>query len=234
MLFFKSLIFWVIFLISILLLSPALIFLRIFSYSLALSIAKIWAFIIIKSLKIFCSLEYKIIGKKNLNFSDNIVFSKHQSTWETIFFILLIPKPVFVVKKELMFIPLFGWCLYLLGNIGIDRNSGRKAIKKMMLDGNNLIKKGRTIIVFPEGTRVSCKSKTVIKKGGLLMTKSMNLGVVPITHDAGKYWPKHSFIKYPGTIKMIIGKPIPSQTVSSRDFKNQIEKWMDKAILIDS
>ena len=234
MLFFKSLIFWIIFLISILLLSPVLIFLRIFSYSLALSIAKIWAFIIIKSLKFFCSLEYKIIGKKNLNFSDNIIFSKHQSTWETIFFILLIPKPVFVVKKELMFIPLFGWCLYLLGNIGIDRNSGHKAIKKMILDGNNLIKKGHTIIVFPEGTRVSCKSKTVIKKGGLLMTKSMNLGVVPITHDAGKYWPKHSFIKYPGTIKMIIGKPIPSQTVSSRDFKNQIEKWMDKAILIDS
>lgn len=234
MLFFKSLIFWIIFLISILLLSPVLIFLRIFSYSLALSIAKIWAFIIMKSLKFFCNLEYTIIGKKNLNFSGNIIFSKHQSTWETIFFILLIPKPVFVVKKELMFIPLFGWCLYLLGNIGIDRNSGHKAIKKMILDGNNLIKKGHTIIVFPEGTRVSCKSKTVIKKGGLLMTKSMNLGVVPITHDAGKYWPKHSFIKYPGTIKMIIGKPIPSQTVSSRDFKNQIEKWMDKAILIDS
>ena len=234
MLFFKSLIFWIIFLISILLLSPVLIFLRIFSYSLALSIAKVWASIIIKSLKFFCNLEYKITGKKNLNFSDNIVFSKHQSTWETIFFILLIPKPVFVVKKELMFIPLFGWCLYLLGNIGIDRNSGRKAIKKMMLDGNNLIKKGHTIIVFPEGTRVSCKSKTVIKKGGLLMTKSMNLGVIPITHNAGKYWPKHSFIKYPGTIKMIIGKPIPSQVVSSHDFKNQIEKWMDKAILIDS
>ena len=234
MLFFKSLIFWIIFLISILLLSPVLIFLRIFSYSLALSIAKIWAFIIMKSLKCFWNLEYTIIGKKNLNFSGNIIFSKHQSTWETIFFILLIPKPVFVVKKELMFIPLFGWCLYLLGNIGIDRNSGHKAIKKMILDGNNLIKKGHTIIVFPEGTRVSCKSKTVIKKGGLLMTKSMNLGVVPITHDAGKYWPKHSFIKYPGTIKMIIGKPIPSQTVSSRDFKNQIEKWMDKAILIDS
>ena len=234
MLFLKSLIFWIIFLISILLLSPVLIFLRIFSYSLALSIAKIWAFIIMKSLKFFCNLEYRIIGKKNLNFSGNIIFSKHQSTWETIFFILLIPKPVFVVKKELMFIPLFGWCLYLLGNIGIDRNSGHKAIKKMILDGNNLIKKGHTVIVFPEGTRVSCKSKTVIKKGGLLMTKSMNLGVVPITHDAGKYWPKHSFIKYPGTIKMIIGKPIPSQTVSSRDFKNQIEKWMDKAILIDS
>jgi 1-acyl-sn-glycerol-3-phosphate acyltransferase len=233
MLFLKSLIFWLIFLISILLLSPILIFLRIFSYSLALSIAKVWAFIIIKSLKIFCNLKYKIIGKKNLNLSDKIVFSKHQSTWETIFFILLIPKPVFVVKKELMFIPLFGWCLYLLGNIGIDRNSGRKAIKKMILNGNNLIKKGHTIIIFPEGTRVPYKFKTVIKKGGLLMTRSMNLGILPVTHDAGKYWPKHSFIKYPGTIKMIIGKPIPSHVISSHDFKNRIEKWMDKAFLTD-
>ena len=99
--------------------------------------------------------------------------SKHQSTLETILFLLIIPNPIFIVKKELMYIPFFGWCLYLLNNISIDRSSGRSAFEKMVTQTKKITEKGHTVILFPEGTRVPVENKTKLKQGGILMIKSL-------------------------------------------------------------
>ena len=126
-----------------------------------------------------------------------------------------------------MYIPFFGWCLYLLNNISIDRSSGRLAFEKMVIQTKKIIEKGHTVILFPEGTRVAVGNKTKLKQGGVLMIKSLNLPVIPITHNAGKFWPKHGFIKYPGTIQIFIGNPISLENKTLDSFREEIESWMD-------
>ena len=224
-LFVKGIIFWLIFLTSTILLAPVLIVLRIFGYKAAFLIAKFWAFLIIKSLQYICKIKYRIHGE--IKDKKGVIFSKHQSTLETILFLLIVPNPIFIVKKELMYIPFFGWCLYLLNNISIDRSSGRLAFEKMVMQTKKITEKGYTVILFPEGTRVAVGNKTKLKQGGILMIKSLNLPVIPITHNAGKFWPKHGFIKYPGTIQIFIGNPISLENKTLDSFRVEIESWMD-------
>ena len=190
--------------------------------------AKVWAFTVIKTLQYICGIKYEIYG--SLSKKKGIIFSKHQSTWETIFFLLVIPNPIFIVKKELVYVPFFGWCLYLLNNICIDRSAGGLMIKKMISETDQLLSKGFSVILFPEGTRVIVGQKTRLKQGGILMIKSLKLPVLPITHNAGKFWPKHSFIKYPGTIQIFFGEPINLGNKTTDTFKSEIETWMDKKI----
>lgn len=224
----KASIFWLVFIFFTILLTLPLIFLRIFGYKPAFLVAKLWAFIVIKTLQYICGIKYKIYG--NSSIEGTFIFSKHQSTWETIFFLLVIPNPIFIVKRELMYIPFFGWCLYLLKNISIDRASGRSAIKKMILETQKSLEKGFSVILFPEGTRIMSGEKTKIKQGGIVIAKSLKIPIIPITHNAGEFWPKHSFIKYPGTIKILFGKPISIDKKTSEEFKSEIEKWMDQKI----
>lgn len=230
MILFQSILFWLIFILFTIILSPLLIILRPFSYNFALSIAKIWANIIIISARQICGLHYRLAGASNLKNSNSIIFSKHQSAWETIFFLKLIEKPIFIVKRELTYIPLFGWCLYLLNNISINRKSGKTAMKKMITESEELMRKGFRIIIFPQGTRVGFNCKTEIKKGGLVMVKSLNLSIIPIKHNAGKFWGKSSFLINPGIINIVIGSPMVTDNISSGVLKSQIELWMDDLV----
>ncbi len=227
-LFVRASIFWLIFILFTVLLSLPLIILRIFGYKAAFLIAKIWSIIIIKSLKYICGVKYELQG--NLSFKNSLIFSKHQSTWETIFFLLVIPNPVFIVKKELMYIPFFGWCLYLLNNIPIDRASGKSAMRKMIVETKKSIEEGFSVILFPEGTRVKIGETTKIKQGGIILAKSLKIPIIPITHNAGEFWPKHSFIKYPGTIKVLFGEPINIEEKKDEEFKKRMENWMDQKL----
>tara|TARA_B100000686_G_scaffold239790_1_gene248179 strand:+ start:37100 stop:37807 length:708 start_codon:yes stop_codon:yes gene_type:complete len=227
-LFTKALLFWIIFASTTILLSFLLIFCRLFGYMPALYIAKLWAWISIISLKYICGISYKVDGLEKLTKRQNLIFSKHQSTWETIFFLLIIPKPIFIVKRELMYVPFFGWCLFLLKNISIDRENGSSAIKKMITETDKLYNNGFSIIIFPEGTRVAVDAKTEIKQGGIIMSKKLQLPILPVTHNAGLYWPRHSFLKYSGQIHMLIGNLINVSDINAS--KMEIEVWMDKKL----
>ena len=227
-LFIRASIFWLIFIFSTISLSLPLIVLRIFGYKAAFLVAKIWALIVVKTLQYVCGIKYELHG--NFDIKNAFIFSKHQSTWETIFFLLVIPNPIFIVKRELMYIPFFGWCLFLLKNISIDRASGRSAIKKMISETKKSIEQGFSVILFPEGTRVDPGVQTMIKQGGIIMAKSLKIPIVPITHNAGEYWPKHSYAKYPGTIKILFGEPMRIEEKTSEEFKLEIENWMDQKI----
>tara|TARA_Y100000590_G_scaffold160329_1_gene183824 strand:+ start:6274 stop:6981 length:708 start_codon:yes stop_codon:yes gene_type:complete len=224
----KATIFWFIFLFATISLAPILILFRIFSYKLALMVAKFWAYLTIKTLEYICKIKYVLHGE--LKGKTGVIFSKHQSTWETIFFLLIVANPIYIVKKELLYIPFFGWCLYLLNNISIDRSAGRLAVQKMMKKTKEATEKGHTVILFPEGTRVAVSDKTKLKQGGLLMIQSLNLPIIPITHNAGKFWPKHGFKKFPGTIEIFIGDSMKLQDKPLSDFKEEIELWMDSKV----
>lgn len=133
---------------------------------------------------------------------------RHESLWETMFLVTILKNSVFVLKKELVDIPVFGAFLNKLGSISVDRSHGASALLKMAKQVNKTIKSGRSVIIFPEGTRRSPNDDVRIKKGVLMLYKTAKCPVVPIALNSGHFWPKRGFIKYPGTITVKFLKPI--------------------------
>lgn len=197
---FKSFLFWINLVLSVILFGPVAFLFGIVSYKICLLVSKVWCKYNLYFLKIVCSLSYELSGK-TLD-SHKIVISKHQSAWETIFLAAHVSNPIFILKKELLMIPIFGWCLYLLDNISIDRSDGAASLKKIMNSCRHHIENNKTIIIFPEGTRLPYGSKTHIKKGILKILESLKISSLLLHHNAGKYWQKNSYLIKPGVIKV--------------------------------
>ena len=183
---------------SVLLFGPIAFLFGIVSYRICLYISKLWCRYNLFILKNICSLSYETNGP-DIN-THNIVISRHQSAWETIFFAAYIKRPIFILKRELLMIPLFGWCLYLLKNISINRSDGVSSLKKIMKACDEHIDNDRTLIIFPEGTRVNYGKNIEIKKGVLKILDALKLPSIIINHNAGKFWSKDSFLIKPGTV----------------------------------
>lgn len=195
---FKSLVFWVNLILSVLLFGPIAFLFGIVSYNICLHVSKIWCRYNLFILKNVCSLSHEINGP-DIN-SHSIVICRHQSAWETIFLAAFIKCPIFILKKELLMIPLFGWCLYLLKNISINRSKGVSSLKKIMKACGDHIDNNRTLIIFPEGTRVPYGKNIEIKKGVLKILDALQLPAIVINHNAGKFWRKDSLLIKPGNI----------------------------------
>ena len=198
---FRSILFWVNIVFSVLIFGPATFLVGIISYDLCLYLSKKWCRYNLFFLKYICLLSY--------NFDDHeiktskIVISRHQSTWETFFFMAYIDYPIFILKKELLMIPLFGWCLYLLKHISIDRSDGVSSLKKIMKSCDEHIHENRTIIIFPEGTRSVYGTKANLKRGIFKILESFKTKSYIVNHSAGKYW-NNSFLIRPGIIDINI------------------------------
>jgi 1-acyl-sn-glycerol-3-phosphate acyltransferase len=178
-------------------------------------------------LKHLCGLNYEVEGLDNIPDGTAIIFSKHQSTWETMALQLIFPPQTFVVKRELMRIPFFGWGLSVLKPIAIDRGSGRNAIKQIVSQGIDRLKAGIWIVIFPEGTRVRPGQKIRYKLGGAILAAESGYPVVPVAHNSGEFWPKGQFLKRPGTIKLVIGPPIQTQDRKPEEILAEAEDWIE-------
>lgn len=160
----------------------------------------LWARGLIFFLKIICGISYEVRGKENIPDTPVIYASKHQSAWETITFFNIIKNPVFILKKELIFVPFIGQYIIALRSIFIDRSSGAKALKKMLRDSASAIKHGRSIVIFPEGTRTKPGAEPKYHSGVAAIYGSLNVRVVPIALNSGLFWARKSFYKKPGKV----------------------------------
>ena len=185
-----------------------------------------WAKGTITLARLICGLKYEIEGMENLPDGAAIVLSNHQSTWETLVYQKILPPQLWVVKKELLKVPIFGWGLALCEPIAIDRDAGRKAMSQLVEQGKQKLDQGRWIIIFPEGTRAAPDEKLKYRIGGAMLASKVDHPIVPIATNAGEYWPKHSLIKWPGTIKVVIGKPIYANGRSAKEINNEAEAWI--------
>lgn len=170
--------------------------------------AGLWGNIVLNWLAISCNLRYEVIGRENIPTMPCIILSKHQSTWETAFFQAFLTPQVTVLKKELFWIPFFGWALALSNPIGINRGKARAALKQLLDQGTQKLKQGNWVLLFPEGTRVDIGQHKIYQKGGAMLSTHSGFDILPIAHNAGVYWPAHRFVKYPGVIKVVVGKSI--------------------------
>jgi len=228
--FIRSLIFSAGMILSTLIAAFALLLASPFPFVARSRVARAYAAYVIGSLKILCGVDYQVSGRENIPNGAAILFSKHQSTWETYALQLMFPPQVWVLKRELMWVPFFGWGMATLKPISIDRSSGRKAIKQIIEQGKDRLDAGIWVTVFPEGTRVAPGQKKRWGMGGAILAEESRYPVVPVAHNAGEFWAKRVFIKKPGTIQVVIGSVIETQGRKASEINAEAETWMRTAM----
>lgn len=169
-------------------------------------------------------------GLENIPPSPAIYLSKHQSAWETIALQVWTPPAVFVLKRELLHIPFFGWALWGLRMIWIDRSSCKSALEKIVTQGKKRLSEGLSIIIFPEGTRVAPGKMGRFKAGGAHLATRTGATVIPVAHNAGELWPRNAFIKRSGTITVRFGPPIDPKGLSEAELNQRVEIWIRDAM----
>ena len=189
-----------------------------------------WSKITLKVLGFICGLKFEISGQENIPETPCIIFCKHQSTWETMALQLLFTPQVWILKRELLWVPFFGWTLASMKSIAIDRSSGKKALKQVVEQGTQRLKEGNWVVIFPEGTRTRPGDKPNYKIGGALLASKSKYDVLPIAHNAGEFWPKGQYLKKAGTIKMVIGPAIKSSELSSKEINHTAEQWIESTL----
>ncbi len=179
-------------------------------------------------LRIFCNLTYREKGIENLPHGQAIYAVKHQSAWETLFMVHRFDLPVFVLKKELLSLPLFGRFLRTVGMISIDRAGTAKSVKNMLRQAADRRREGRSIVIFPEGTRVAPGEHRQYRPGIAALYTHLDLPVVPIALNSGLYWGKHAFVKKPGTIIVHYLPAIPPG-LNKKEFMAELEQRIETA-----
>ena len=186
-----------------------------------------WSHIMLFLARFICGVRYCVLGTENIPKKPTIVLSKHQSAWETLAFQQIFPPQVWVLKKELLHIPFFGWGLAMTSPIAINRSRGKAALKQIIRQGRDRLQKGLWIIIFPEGTRIDPGKKGRYGIGGAWLATNTGVSVVPVAHNAGVLWGKNSFIKFPGTITVSIGEPIDPAGMDANELNNKVEEWIE-------
>ncbi len=196
-------------------------------HRLQFSLARTWARVALWLLDRLCGLHFTVEGRERVPAGNHLVMSKHTSAWETVALFVIFPPQVWVLKRELLWIPLMGWGLKLLRPIAIDRSAGRRAVNQVVEQGQERLAEGLWVIVFPEGTRVAPGESRPYGVSGALLAAAAHRMVVPVSHNAGEFWPRRSIIKRRGTIRVIIGEPIPAAGREPRELNDEIRRAID-------
>lgn len=225
--FIRSFIFSLIMLVLTFLVAVAGFLVAPFPYRTRNYIIRYYALLNLVALRFICGIHYEVTGAKNIGTEPCVIISNHQSTWETFAFQAIFPNLCFVVKKELLWLPFFGWALAMLKPIAIDRKSGRNAIQQVVTKGTKRLQSGIWVVIFPEGTRTAYGTKARYKKGGAILAQSSGFNVIPVAHNAGQYWPKKGFLKTPGTINVVIGEKITTNSHNVNEIADKAENWIE-------
>ena len=189
-----------------------------------------WAYFNVWWLGVTCDLRYTVEGRENIPSAPTIILSKHESAWETIALPRLFSPQCWVLKQELLKVPFFGWGLATLRPIAIDRSAGVNAAQQVVTQGQARLREGVWVVIFPEGTRVPPGQRRRYKLGGAILAENTRCPVVPVAHDSGDYWPRNSFFKFPGTIRLIIGPALPTEGLSASEINQRTEAWIESTV----
>jgi len=209
-----------------LVLLPTVLLPRGVTYAAAVS----WARSVLFMLRWLCKLDYVVEGLEHLPATTSIVLVKHSSAWETIAQLRIFPGQTWVMKRELVWIPVFGWVLRNLKPIAIDRKAGRTAVQRVLDQGRERLAEGIWVVIFPEGTRVPAGETRRYGMSGALLAEAAGLPIVPVAHNAGDYWPRRSWLKRPGTIRVVIGPVIPTAGIEPRLVTERAQRWIEDTV----
>lgn len=169
---------------------------------------KNWAGVNLALLRLICGLHCEFRGVEKIPPGAVLIASKHQSLWETFALIIVLKDPAYILKRELLWIPFFGWCAWKAGMIPVDRGARSQALNAMTERAREEIAKGRQIIIFPEGTRRAPGAEPKYKFGVAFLYSELRIPCVPVALNSGLFWPRRSFMRYPGTVRVEFLDPI--------------------------
>jgi 1-acyl-sn-glycerol-3-phosphate acyltransferase len=189
-----------------------------------------WSHLIVALAQVICGVRYRVIGRENIPDEPSIVLSKHQSAWETLAYQVILPPQVWVLKRELLRVPFFGWGLAMMSPIAIDRGSATRSLKQTLEQGRDRLAHGWWIVIFPEGTRIAPGRRGRYHLGGAWLATQTGAPVVPVAHNAGTIWGKNAFIKRPGTITVSIGPALRPEGMKADVLNRKVEDWIEAEV----
>ena len=190
-------------------------------------VISVWSRFMVWGARWICGIRYRVIGAENVPREPCVILAKHESAWETLAFQKIFPPQVWVIKRELLWIPFFGWGLAMTSPIAIDRKAGRRAIMQMIDQGQDRLRRGFFVVIFPEGTRAAPGTRGVYRSGGVRLALETGAPILPVAHNAGTYWPRNAFTKRPGTITVSIGGIVHTEGRNAADLMQNIEHWIE-------
>jgi 1-acyl-sn-glycerol-3-phosphate acyltransferase len=187
-----------------------------------------WSRLVMQLARWIVGIHWRVEGREHLPARPSVILSKHQSAWETMAFQMIFPPQVHVLKRELLWIPFFGWGLALMSPIAIDRSKGIAALRNIARRGRERLEQGFWVVVFPEGTRVAPGERRAYQLGGAWLAAASGVPVVPVAHNAGLFWPRNAFLKRPGTVTVRIGPTIDSANRDAKTINQIAEQWIEE------
>jgi 1-acyl-sn-glycerol-3-phosphate acyltransferase len=189
-----------------------------------------WVRSVLWLLRVLCRLDFTVEGHEHLPARSSIVLLKHSSAFETIAQLVIFPRQTWVLKRELMWVPVLGWVLKLLKPIAIDRRGGGVAVQQVLTQGRERLAEGLWVMIFPEGTRMPVGHTRRYGMSGALLAAAEGLPVIPVAHNAGYFWPRRGWLKRAGTIRVVIGPPIDTRGVEPRIVNEQAQRWIEDTL----
>ncbi|TXT23259.1 MAG: 1-acyl-sn-glycerol-3-phosphate acyltransferase [Gallionellaceae bacterium] len=189
-----------------------------------------WAHIMLWLLRVLCDIRMEVRGAENIPKQPCIVMCKHQSAWETIALQQVFPPQVWVLKRELLWLPFFGWGLAMTSPIAIKRSDGKGAVRQLLAQGKARLEQGFCVVIFPEGTRIPYGQRGKYKVGGALLGLHTGAPLVPVAHNAGRLWGRQAFLKQPGLVTMSIGAPIATAGLKAEELNRRVEDWIENEV----
>lgn len=230
MIWLRSLLYTALLFLSVPVHATAVLLLAPFGHRVYYRVAVNWASVNLWLLEKLCGLRWEVEGLENVPEKPCVLYWKHESVFETMAGAIALPPQTWVVKRELMWLPFFGWGLALLKPIAINRAAGRTAVKQVMQQGRDRLASGLCVVIYPEGTRVQPGQQHRYGISGAALAKSAGCPLVPVAHNAGDFWPRRSFLKRPGTIRVVIGPPIDTSGLSHDEITRRGREWIAETL----
>lgn len=227
MTFLRSLLFQVYFFASLAIATALITLGALLPFSLRFGVARVWGRGMLWVGRSLCGLEYRIEGRENIPAEPSVIFIKHSSVFETYAQLVVFPGQVWVVKRELMWLPLFGWALAAMRTIAINRHGGSAAVKQVIAQGKRRLADGIWVTVFPEGTRMTPGQTRKYGVSGAALAKAAGVKIVPVAHNAGDLWGRRSIVKYPGLIRFVIGPAIDPAGLTPKQANRLVQNWIE-------
>lgn len=230
LLFLRSLVFSLGLIVSVLVWGPLVVLSFPLLFAQRYWMSQQWSRFVMWWLRLTCGITCQVSGLEQLPKGPAVILVKHQSTWETLFLHQFLPPLALVLKRELLWVPFFGWALAQLNPIAIDRKAGRVAFKQVLQQGEARLNGGQWVLIFPEGTRIAPGERGVYGSSGAVLAVNSGYPLLPITHNAGEFWPRRGFLKRPGTIQLVFGPPLDSHRYKAKELNALAEEWIETTL----